>query len=71
VPVFRRADYLKWLRYFLDFRSKYVLQAPRSDQVSLFIQKLREKKQSPEQQKQAAHAVSLYFQMHDADTKAA
>lgn len=52
VPVFRYADYRKWLRYFLDW-------------------KLQEKKQSPEQQKQAAHALSLFFQSLDAKTKAA
>jgi integron integrase len=62
VPVSRHSDYRKWLRYFLDFRSKYPLPETRSEQVRLFIQKLREKKQSPEQQKQAAHALSLYFE---------
>jgi hypothetical protein len=62
VPAFRHADYRKWLRYFLDFRSKYPLPEARSEQVRLFILKLREKKQSPEQQKQAAHAVSLFFE---------
>jgi hypothetical protein len=25
IPVSRHADYRKWLRYFLDFRSKYTL----------------------------------------------
>src|SRR3989338_5523173 len=62
VPVSRHADYMKWLRYFLDFRSKYPLPDSRSEQVRLFIQKLREKKQTNEQQKQAAHALSLYFE---------
>jgi hypothetical protein len=33
----------------------------------LFIDKLREKKQTPVQQKQAAHAVSLYFEMQRKD----
>lgn len=62
VPIFRYADYRKWLRYFLDFRCKYPLPESRSEQVRLFIQKLREKNQSPEQQKQAAHALSLFFE---------
>ena len=62
VPVSCHADYRKWLRYYLDFRSKYPLPAPRPEQVRLFIQKLREKKQTPEQQKQAAHALSLFFE---------
>jgi integron integrase len=58
-----RADYKKWLRYFLDFRTKYPLPEDRPDQVRLFIDKLQEKKQTQAQQKQAAHAVSLYFEM--------
>jgi hypothetical protein len=63
IPVSRHADYRKWLRYYLDFRSKYPLPASRSEQVRLFIQKLREKKQTMEQQRQAAHALSLYFEI--------
>jgi integron integrase len=62
VPAPFHADYRKWLRYFLDFRSKYPLPEPRSEQVRLFIRKLQEKKQSPEQQKQAAHALPLFFE---------
>lgn len=49
------ADYRKWLRYFLDFRSKYTLPDSRSEQVRLFIQKLRDKKQTTDRQKQAAY----------------
>ena len=45
VPVSRHADYRKWLLYYLDFRSKYPLPDSRSEQVRLFIRKLREKKQ--------------------------
>ncbi len=61
-PVSLRADYKKWLRYYFDFLSKYPLPDSRPEQVRLFIQKLREKKQTPVQQKQAAHALSLYFE---------
>ena len=35
VPVSCHADYRKWLRYFLDFRSKYPLPEPKSEQVRL------------------------------------
>jgi len=59
----QHADYKKWLRYFLDFYTKYPVPEAHSDQVRLFIEKLREKRQTPSQQKQAAHAVSLYFEM--------
>ncbi len=44
VPVASHADYRKWLRYFLVFRSKYPLPDSRSEQVRLFIEKLRAKK---------------------------
>src|SRR3990167_399894 len=71
VPVSRHADYRKWLRYYLDFRSKYPLPDSKSEHVRLFIEKLRAKNQTPEQQKQAAHALSLYFEMQNAETKAA
>ena len=54
VPVSRHADYKKWLRYFLDFREKYPLPDSRSDQVHMFIRKLRDKQQNVEQQNQAA-----------------
>ena len=41
------------------FALKYDLPDSRQDRVRLFISKLREKKQTQEQQKQAAHAVLL------------
>lgn len=63
IPVTQRANYKKWLRYFWDFCAKYPVPEARSDQVRLFIDKLREKEQPPFQQNQAAHAISLYFQM--------
>ena len=64
VPVTRHADYRKWLRYYLDFRGKYTLSDSKSEHVRLFIEKLqKEKNQTPEQQKQAAQALSLYFEI--------
>jgi len=68
VPVAFHADYRKWLRYFLDFRGKYQLPDSKSEQVQLFIHKLRAKKQTPKQQKQAADALALYFEMLDGET---
>jgi hypothetical protein len=62
-PALRHADYRKWLRYYVDFRGKYTLPDSKSEDVRLFIQKLREKRQTPEQQKQAADALSLYFEI--------
>ncbi len=67
----RHADYKKWLLYFWDFCSKYQPPESRSEHIRLFIEKLHAKKQAPELQKQAVHAVSLYFAMLDAEIKTA
>jgi len=56
--------YRKWLRYFLDFCEKHSPPASKSEQVHLFIEKLKSKKQTPQQCSQAAHAVSLFFEIH-------
>jgi len=61
VPFSIRADYRKWLRYYLDFRAQYPLPDSRSEQVRLFVEKLREKNQTSKQQEQAAQALSLFF----------
>ncbi len=71
VPFSVRPDYRKWLRFYLDFRSKYQLPDSRSEHVRLFIEKLQQKNQSSAQQKQAAYALSLFFIMQNAETNAA
>ena len=63
ISPLERANYKKWLRYFLDSCAKHPVPEARSDQVRLFIDKLREKKQTSFQRNLAAHAVSLYFQI--------
>jgi site-specific recombinase XerD len=63
VPASSRSHYRKWLRYFLDFCRKYPPPAAKSEQVRSFIEKLRTKKQTPQQCTQAAHAISLFFEM--------
>ena len=68
VPLSHHPDYLKWLRYYLDFRSKYKLPDSRSEHVRMFVQKLRDKGQTSEQQKQAAHALSLFFESQPKST---
>lgn len=62
VPEFYHGHYKKWLRYFLDFCHKYPPPEAKSEQVRLFIDKLRSKKQTPKQLNQAAHAISLFFE---------
>lgn len=55
--------YKKWLRFYLDFCSKYRRDENKTESLADFQQKLREKGQTEMQQKQAAHAVSLYFDL--------
>ena len=56
------SDYRKWLRYYLDFCSKYHFDNLKKESLPQFINKLRGKKQTITQQKQAHHAVSIYYQ---------
>ena len=56
-------EYVKWLRYFLDFCDKHVIVHEKSERVRLFLEKLREKRQSEGQCQRASHAVSLYLEM--------
>ncbi len=37
VPAAARADYRKWLWYFLDFRARYPLPGSKAEQVRLFL----------------------------------
>jgi len=70
ISAIDQVQYKKWLRYYLDFCDKYPVPAANSDRVRLFCEKLQEKKQSKAQREQAAHAISLYFEMirHDKAT---
>jgi integron integrase len=56
-------EYVKWLRYFLDFCAKHVITPNKSERIRLFTEKLREKNQSDDQRQLAAKAISLYFEM--------
>lgn len=57
------AEYIKWLRYYLDFSYKYPVPDSKSERVRLFAAKLEEKKQPEMKRERAAHAVALYFEM--------
>lgn len=61
VPDKYHPYYRKWLRYYLDFCQKYGFR--QSDKKSLphFINKLKEKKQTDLQQKQAVDAICIYY----------
>ena len=63
IPSASHDAYRKWLRYFLDYRLKYPPPERRSEQVRLFIEKLRSKGESGRSLHDAAHALSLFFAM--------
>ncbi|RNC64788.1 MAG: integron integrase [Desulfuromonadales bacterium] len=63
IPLGRWGDYRKWLRYYFDFSTKYTESRGRVEQVRRFLEKLRGKNQTETQCRQAAHAISLYFEM--------
>lgn len=56
-------DYVKWLRYYLDFCGKYRHEALDRESLQTFLHKLASKNQSAEQQDQAARSVSLYLEL--------
>jgi len=53
IPLNSQPHYLKWLRYYLDFCRKYNFKESGKKSLSHFINKLKEKKQSAQQQNQA------------------
>jgi integron integrase len=55
--------YKKWLRYYLDFCEKYTHAPKATGSLPLFINKLRKKKQSKQQQKQAFDSIHIYFKI--------
>lgn len=65
IPISQHSEYKKWLRFFYDFCAKYSAHDSRTEQVRLFCEKLRVKKQTEAQCRQAVHAVSLYFELQN------
>ena len=63
IPERHHLYYRKWLLYYLDFCHKYDLKQSNKKSLSHFINKLREKNQTDQQQKQASHAVSIYYEI--------
>lgn len=63
IPQHNHNAYLKWLRFYLDFCDKYHHAAPQRSSLPLFIKKLHEKNQTQHQQKQAGHALNIYYAM--------
>lgn len=63
VPSGMYSLYLKWLRYYLDFCEKYMFPQDEESSLARFLHKLGEKHQSLVQQRQARHAISLYYEL--------
>ena len=61
VPAAKFAECIKWSRYFLDYCAKYAASISQADQLPLFIEKLKTKRQSELHCRQAAYAVSAFF----------
>ena len=55
--------YLKWLRYYHDFCTKYSFKWSETDSLSAFLIKLRNKNQQPFMLAQAKKAVELHWKM--------
>ena len=55
--------YGKWLWYYLNFCEKYRFNQLNKENLVHFIKKLKDKKQTDQQQKQAIHSISLYYEL--------
>jgi integron integrase len=71
VPSALRDDYRKWLKYYLDFRVKYPPPDSKSEQVRLFIEKMRSKGKVGKDLYNASQALSLFFQTQNGKKQAA
>lgn len=69
IPAEYHQEYLKWLRYYLDFCDKYVVVHDQAERIRLFLIKLKQKRQSEIQCETAARAVSLYCYIEHPQTE--
>lgn len=63
VPAASFAECIKWCRYFLDYCDKYPASISQTERSPFFIQKLKAKKQSELQCRQAAYAVKVFLEV--------
>src|ERR1039457_5099737 len=54
---------VRWLRLYLEFCNKFPAPVQNSERIRQFIGQLRDENRSQAQLNQAAHAISLYFEM--------
>ena len=69
IPVKDHNNFRKWLRYYLDFCSKYNFSESKKESLLHFLKKLEEKNQPQSQKKQASVAISLYYSIPQAESK--
>lgn len=63
IPQRFHNHYLKWLRYYLDFCQRYRFNESNSRSLPNFIRKLKEKRRTAAQQKQANDAIHIYYEL--------
>ncbi len=59
IPQAEQRKFLKWLRFYLDFCSKYHHAPKNPESAGAFMAKLSQKRQTLDQQKQAVQAVRV------------
>ena len=59
IPKGLHSEYLKWLRYYLDFCHKYGFEKSKKENLPHFIKKLQDKRQTFQQQKRAILTISI------------
>ena len=70
VPAANFAECIKWCRYFFDYCDKYPASFSQEEQLPFFIEKLKAKRQSELQCRQATYAVSVFFAVQKQDASA-
>lgn len=63
IPVSLHNYYKKWLRYYLDYCHKYQFALLNPASLPHFLNKLKEKKQTNLQQKQAGEAIGMFYEL--------
>ena len=63
IPPKHLYHYLKWLRYYLDFCHKYNYTSQDRQSLQPFTDKLKEKRQTTIQIRQASYAVYFYYEL--------
>ena len=68
IPGGKRGAFKKWVRFYLDFCSKYKHEYASAESIPPFLEKLKSKRQGAAAREQAARAVAIYHRMvQDAD----